>query len=217
MSHSMEDSFLHKGLRKKLVDEIKLKGIKDEKVLDAINKVPRHLFMDSGFVHFAYKDQAFPIAANQTISQPYTVAFQTQLLEISKGDKVLEIGTGSGYQAAVLLEMGANVFTIERFKELNLGAQRLLPPLGYRPHFFYGDGFEGLPTYAPFDKIIITAATNTLPEKLIDQIKPGGKMVVPLGGRSSQTMTLLDKTSDIAYETSQHGAFVFVPMLKGKV
>jgi protein-L-isoaspartate(D-aspartate) O-methyltransferase len=213
----MEDSFLHKGLRKKLVDEIRLKGIKDEQVLNAINKVPRHLFMDSGFVHFAYKDQAFPIAANQTISQPYTVAFQTQLLEISKGDKVLEIGTGSGYQAAVLLEMGANVFTIERYKELNVSAQRLLPPLGYRPHFFYGDGFEGLPTYAPFDKIIITAGVNTLPEKLIEQLKPGGKMVVPLGGRSSQTMTLVNKTSDSAYKTSKHGAFVFVPMLKGKV
>lgn len=217
MVESMEDSYLHKGLRKKLVDEIRLKGIKDESVLAAINKVPRHLFMDSSFVHFAYKDQAFPIAANQTISQPYTVAFQTQLLKIVKGDKVLEIGTGSGYQAAVLIEMGANVFTIERYKELNINAQRLLPPLGYRPHFFYGDGFEGLPTYAPFDKIIITAATSSLPEKLIDQLKTGGKMVVPVGGRSSQTMTLVEKTSETNYQTSQHGAFVFVPMLKGKV
>lgn len=217
MVESMEDSYLHKGLRKKLVDEIRLKGIKDERVLDAINKVPRHLFMDSSFVHFAYKDQAFPIAANQTISQPYTVAFQTQLLKIVKGDKVLEIGTGSGYQAAVLIEMGANVFTIERYKELNINAQQLLPPLGYRPHFFYGDGFEGLPTYAPFDKIIITAAASSLPEKLIDQLKIGGKMVVPVGGRSSQTMTLVEKTSETKYHTSQHGAFVFVPMLKGKV
>lgn len=213
----MKDSFLHKGLRKKLVDEIRYKGISDERVLEAINKVPRHLFMDSGFVHFAYKDQAFPIAANQTISQPYTVAFQTQLLEISKGDKVLEIGTGSGYQAAILLEMGAKVYTIERYKELNVGAQRLLPPLGYRPHFFYGDGYEGLPTYAPFDKIIVTAAASALPEKLIDQLKIGGKMVIPIGGRSSQTMTLVDKISDTEYKTSQHGAFVFVPMLKGKV
>jgi protein-L-isoaspartate(D-aspartate) O-methyltransferase len=173
--------------------------------------------MDSGFVHFAYKDQAFPIAANQTISQPYTVAFQTQLLNISKGDKVLEIGTGSGYQAAVLIEMGANVFTIERYKELNIGAQSLLPPLGYRPHFFYGDGYKGLPTYAPFDKIIVTAAANTLPEKLIEQLKIGGKMVIPVGSRSSQTMTLIEKTSESDYKTSQHGAFVFVPMLKGKV
>lgn len=213
----MEDTFLHKGLRKKLVDEIRLKGINDERVLEAINKVPRHLFMDSSFVHFAYKDQAFPIAASQTISQPYTVAFQTQLLNIAKGDKVLEIGTGSGYQAAVLLEMGAKVYTIERHKELNVGAQRLLPPLGYRPHFFYGDGYDGLPTYAPFDKIIITAAVKSLPEKLINQLKSGGKLVAPMGGRSSQTMTLVEKTSETDYGTSQHGAFVFVPMLKGKV
>ena len=213
----MNDSFLHKGLRKKLVEEIRIKGIKDERVLEAIGRVPRHLFMDSGFVHFAYKDQAFPIAANQTISQPYTVAFQTQLLEIEKGDKVLEVGTGSGYQAAVLIEMGAKVFTIERYKELKVNAQRLLPPLGYRPHFFYGDGYEGLPTYAPFDKIIITAAANKLPEKLIEQLKINGKMVVPLGGRSSQTMTLVVKTSETEYKTTQHGAFIFVPMLKGKV
>jgi protein-L-isoaspartate(D-aspartate) O-methyltransferase len=217
MSNSQEDTFLHKGLRKKLVDEIRSKGILDEQVLEAINKVPRHLFMDSSFVHFAYKDQAFPIAANQTISQPYTVAFQTQLLNISRGDKVLEIGTGSGYQAAVLLEMGAHVFTIERYKELNIGAQRLLPSLGYRPHFFYGDGYEGLPTYAPFDKIIITAAASDLPEKLIEQLRVGGKMVIPLGGKSSQIMTLVEKISETEIESSQHGAFVFVPMLKGKV
>jgi protein-L-isoaspartate(D-aspartate) O-methyltransferase len=217
MSNSQEDTFLHKGLRKKLVDEIRSKGILDEQVLEAINKVPRHLFMDSSFVHFAYKDQAFPIAANQTISQPYTVAFQTQLLNISRGDKVLEIGTGSGYQAAVLLEMGAHVFTIERYKELNIGAQRLLPSLGYRPHFFYGDGYEGLPTYAPFDKIIITAAASDLPEKLIEQLRVGGKMVIPLGGKSSQIMTLVEKISETEIESRQHGAFVFVPMLKGKV
>ena len=202
MSNSQEDTFLHKGLRKKLVDEIRSKGILDEQVLEAINKVPRHLFMDSSFVHFAYKDQAFPIAANQTISQPYTVAFQTQLLNISRGDKVLEIGTGSGYQAAVLLEMGAHVFTIERYKELNIGAQRLLPSLGYRPHFFYGDGYEGLPTYAPFDKIIITAAASDLPEKLIEQLRVGGKMVIPLGGKSSQIMTLVEKISETEIELS---------------
>ncbi len=213
----MEDSFLHKGLRKKLVEEIKQKGIRNEAVLEAINRVPRHLFMDSSFVHFAYKDQAFPIAANQTISQPYTVAFQTELLDVQKGDKVLEIGTGSGYQAAVLLELGANVFTIERQKVLNMGAQGLLPEIGYRPHFFYGDGFEGLPSYAPFDKILVTAAAVKIPEKLLEQLKPGGKMVVPLGGRSSQTMTLIEKISDENIKISEHGAFVFVPMLKGKV
>ena len=212
-----EDTYLHKGLRKKLVEEIRRKGIHDEQVLEAINKVPRHLFMDSSFVHFAYKDQAFPIAANQTISQPFTVAFQTQLLEIKPGDKVLEIGTGSGYQAAVLLELGAKVYTIERHKVLNLGAQTLLPTLGYRPHFFYGDGFEGLPTYAPFDKVIVTAAATEMPEKLLEQMAVGGKLVIPIGGRITQTMMLVDKISESKYENSEHGSFVFVPMLKGKV
>jgi protein-L-isoaspartate(D-aspartate) O-methyltransferase len=212
----MEDTYLHKGLRKKLVDEVESKGIKDKRVLEALNKVPRHLFMDSSFVHFAYKDQAFPIAANQTISQPYTVAFQTELLCIQKGDKVLEVGTGSGYQAAILIELGAQVFTIERHKILNLGAQELLTKLSYRPKFFYGDGFEGLPTYAPFDKIIITAGTPEIPEKLIGQLKTGGKMVIPYGARNAQTMILIEKTSENEYKTSEHGTFVFVPMLKGK-
>ncbi len=213
----MEDSYLHKGLRKKLVDGIKHKGINDQKVLDAINRVPRHLFMDSSFVHFAYKDQAFPIAANQTISQPFTVAFQTQLLNIQKGDKVLEVGTGSGYQAAVLIAMGAKVYTIERFKVLKMKAQNLLPKFGYRPHFFYGDGYEGLPTYAPFDKIIITAATSEIPKKLMEQLKIHGKMVLPLGDKTSQTMTLIEKNSEHDYNITEHGSFVFVPMLKGKV
>lgn len=213
----MEDSYLHKGLRKKLVDEIRKKGIKDEAVLNAINAVPRHAFMDSGFVHFAYKDQAFPIAANQTISQPYTVAFQTGMLEIEKGDKVLEIGTGSGYQTAILLEMGAQVFTIERHKVLNMGAQGLLPRLGYRPRFFFGDGYQGLPTYAPFDKIIVTAGAAKMPEKLIEQLKIHGKMIIPLGGKDIQTMKLIEKTSEGEYTESSHGSFIFVPMLKGKV
>jgi protein-L-isoaspartate(D-aspartate) O-methyltransferase len=212
----MEDTYLHKGLRKKLVDELKHKGIKNEQILVAINKVPRHLFMDSGFIYFAYKDQAFPIAANQTISQPYTVAFQTELLDVKKGDKLLEVGTGSGYQAAVLLELGAKVFTIERHKVLNVGAQALLPRLGYNPHFFYGDGYEGLPTYAPFDGVIITAATEEIPVKLIEQLRIGGKMVLPLGDRNSQIMTLIEKTGTETYKISQHGNFVFVPMLKGK-
>lgn len=213
----MEDSYLHKGLRKKLVEELKKKGITDSRVLDAINKVPRHLFMDSSFTHFAYKDKAFPIAANQTISQPYTVAFQTQILEIEKGDKVFEVGTGSGYQSAVLLEMGATVFTIERHKILSTGAQALLPKLGYRPQFFYGDGFEGLPTYAPFDKIIVTAGAQNMPQKLIEQLKPGGKMIIPVGNEKEQTMKLIQKNIDGTINTSEHGAFVFVPMLKGKV
>lgn len=213
----MEDSYLHKGLRKKLVAIIKKKGINDQRVLDAINQVPRHLFMDSSFVHFAYKDQAFPIAANQTISQPYTVAFQSQLLNIQKGDKVLEIGTGSGYQAAILLALGAKVFTIERFKVLNMEAQNILPKLGYRPHFFYGDGYKGLPTYSPFDKIIITAATSEIPHKLIEQLKINGKMVLPLGEKTSQTMTLIEKHSEKDFNITEHGSFIFVPMLKGKL
>jgi protein-L-isoaspartate(D-aspartate) O-methyltransferase len=212
----MEDTYLHKGLRKKLVDEIETKGIKDKGVLQALNKVPRHLFMDSSFVHFAYRDQAFPIAADQTISQPYTVAFQTELLQLVEGDKVLEVGTGSGYQAAILLEMGARVFTIERHKILNLKSQALLTRLGYRPNFFYGDGFEGLPTYAPFDKIIITAATSEMPENLLLQLKIGGRMVMPFGERNMQTMKLIIKTADNEYQTSEHGSFIFVPMLKGK-
>jgi protein-L-isoaspartate(D-aspartate) O-methyltransferase len=213
----MEDSYLHKGLRKKLVEEIKSKGITNIKVLGAINKVPRHIFMDSSFTHFAYKDKAFPIAANQTISQPYTVAFQTQMLDIQKGDKVLEVGTGSGYQTAVLIEMGATVFTIERFKVLSNSAQVLLTKLGYRPHFFYGDGFEGLPTYAPFDKIIVTAGAAEMPEKLISQLKPGGIMIIPIGNDLEQKMILVKKLDNENTEITEHGEFVFVPMLKGKV
>jgi protein-L-isoaspartate(D-aspartate) O-methyltransferase len=213
----MEDSYLHKGLRKKLVEEIKSKGISDSKVLSAINKVPRHFFMDSSFSHFAYKDKAFPIAANQTISQPYTVAFQTQMLDIQKGDKVLEVGTGSGYQTAVLIEMGATVFSIERYKVLSSSAQVLLTKLGYRPQFFYGDGFEGLPTYAPFDKIIVTAGAAEMPEKLINQLKSGGKMIIPIGDEKEQKMILVKKLDNEKTEFTEHGEFVFVPMLKGKV
>lgn len=212
----MEDSFLHKGLRQKLVTELKKKGISDELVLEAINKVPRHLFMESGFVQLAYKDKAFPIGANQTISQPYTVAVQSSLLQIKRGDKVLEIGTGSGYQAAVLEELGASVFTIERHKSLSMRAQILLPKLGYRPRFFYGDGFNGLPTYAPFDKIIVTAGAAEMPVKLIEQLKPGGLMVIPVGDSENQTMYLLQKNADGTVEQIEHGSFLFVPMLKGK-
>jgi protein-L-isoaspartate(D-aspartate) O-methyltransferase len=212
----MEDTFLHRGLRQKLVDELKKKGISDENVLNAINKVPRHLFMDSGFVNFAYKDKAFPISSGQTISQPFTVAFQTQLLQLKKMEKVLEIGTGSGYQAAVLLELGAKVYTIERYKDLTLKAQSLLPELGYHPYFFYGDGYLGLPTYGPFDKIIITAAAPETPPELIKQLKVGGRMVLPVGGKHSQTMITIDKINNEEYETSEHGSFVFVPLLKGK-
>ena len=212
----MEDNFLHKGLRKKLVDEIRRKGLDDEEVLSAVERVPRHCFMDSSFVKFAYKDQAFPIGAGQTISQPFTVAFQTSLLRIKKRDKVLEIGTGSGYQTAVLIEMGANVFTIERLKELYLKAKATLSDLGYHPNIFYGDGYQGMPTYGPFDKVLITAAAPDVPKLLLDQIKVGGRLVVPIGGYGTQIMTLMEKNGEDDFETSEHGYFVFVPMIKGK-
>lgn len=212
----MIDTFKHKGLRKKLIEEIRGKGISDQKILDAIDRVPRHFFMDSGFVHFAYKDQAFPIGCNQTISQPYTVAFQTELLEIKRHDKVLEVGTGSGYQAAVLIELGTNLYTIERQKELFLKAQSLLKKMNYKSNFFYGDGYEGLPAFAPFDKILVTAGAPEIPKKLIDQLKPGGILVLPLGTSGSQIMTKLVKKSETECEITEHGHFIFVPMLKGK-
>lgn len=212
----MEDSFQHKGLRRKLVGEIRQKGIKDENVLAAIGKVPRHLFMDSSFIKFAYRDHAFPIGSGQTISQPYTVAFQTELLQVRPLHKVLEVGTGSGYQAAVLAEMGVTVFSIERQKELYLKAQILLANLNYRVRFFYGDGYQGLPTYGPFDRILITAAAPAVPEALLGQLKTGGRLVVPVGGNESQVMTLVEKPDDNEYRVTEHGTFVFVPMLGGK-
>ncbi len=210
-----QDTLRHQGLRKRLVEGIRIKGIKDEKVLEAIGNVPRHLFMDSSFLQFAYKDQAFPIGAGQTISQPFTVAIQTQLLQVERYDKILEVGTGSGYQAAVLLELGAAVYTIERQRELYLKTQTLLPQIGYHPKLFYGDGYKGLPTYGPFDKIIITAGAPVIPEELLTQLKVGGRMVIPMGPREKQTMYVLVKTSETEYYKESHGTFVFVPMLKG--
>jgi protein-L-isoaspartate(D-aspartate) O-methyltransferase len=215
MMINMEDTFRHKGLRRKLVETVRSKGITDENVLNAINTVPRHLFMDSSFINFSYQDQAFPIGAGQTISQPYTVAFQTQLLEIKPNDKILEIGTGSGYQTAILLELGARVYTIERQRELFLKAQDLLGQLGYKPHFFFGDGMEGKPAYGLYDKILITAAADEVPEKLLQQLRIGGIVVVPVGGRFSQSMIKIVKESDTEYKKTSHGAFVFVPLLKG--
>lgn len=211
----MEDTFRHKGLRRKLVETVRNKGITDENVLRALNTVPRHLFMDSSFIKFSYQDQAFPIGAGQTISQPYTVAFQTQLLEVTPNDKILEVGTGSGYQTAILLELGARVYTIERQRELFVKAQELLGNLGYKPHFFFDDGFEGKPTYGPFDKILITAAADHVPEKLLQQLKIGGIIVVPVGERYSQSMVKVVKESETKYNRTSHGAFVFVPLLKG--
>jgi len=214
--NTVEDTYRHTGLRKMLVDEIRNKGIKDEAVLAAIGKVPRHAFMDSGFINYSYKDSAFPIGAGQTISQPFTVAFQTELLELKPFEKVLEIGTGSGYQAAILFEMGANVYTIERHRELHIKSQQLLNQLGCKIHFFYGDGYAGLPAYSPFDKILVTAGATEIPETLVNQLKIGGRMVIPVGGSDRQEMTLVEKKSESEIEVSYHGGFVFVPFLKGK-
>lgn len=211
------DSLRHQGLRKRLVDGLKVKGIRDESVLAAIGNIPRHLFMDSGFVNFSYKDQAFPIGAGQTISQPYTVAFQSQLLQINKNDKVLEVGTGSGYQAAVLVEMGARVYTIERQKELYNKVHKFLPSIGYSPACFFGDGYQGLPAFAPFDKIIVTAGASTIPDLLKQQLKVGGRMVIPVGNNNRQEMNVVIRVAEDEFKTEKHGKFVFVPMLKGTV
>lgn len=213
----MTDSFEAKGLRKKLVEGLRQKGITDEEVLRAVSSVPRHSFMDPAFLSHAYVDKAFPISSGQTISQPYTVAVQTSLLNVKKRDKVLEIGTGSGYQAAILAEMGVKVYTIERYRELYIKSQRIISSLGYNVHFFYGDGFEGKEQYGPYDAVLITAAAAEVPDKLLHQLKIGGRMVLPLGGSDFQVMTVVQRNGDEEFETTSHGNFVFVPMLKGTV
>lgn len=212
-----EDNYRYKGLRKKLTDGIRAKGISDEKVLNAIHAIPRHFFLDSAFDETAYEDKAFPIGEGQTISQPYTVAYQTQLLEIKNFDKVLEIGTGSAYQACVLAEMGAQVYTIERQKKL-FDANKSFAVLKKYPSIklFYGDGYEGLPTYAPFDKIIITAAAPEIPQKLIEQLKPGGMMVLPLGSGEIQRMMRITKLENNSLKEEVFDHFSFVPMVEGK-
>ena len=211
-----EDNYRHKGMRKSLVEELKNKGISDENVLNAINTVPRHVFLDSSFLDFAYQDKAFPIGSGQTISQPFTVAFQSSLLEIKKNMKVLEIGTGSGYQACVLAEMGAKVFSIERQRKLYTKTKAFLTELPYRIKLFLGDGNKGLPTYGPFDRIIITAAAPEIPQALIDQLKVGGMMVIPLSeNENCQTMLRLTKQEDGSMKREEYGDFRFVPMLEG--
>lgn len=209
------DTFRHKGMRKELVAYLRTKGITDEAVLTAIDNIPRHLFMDGAFLEFAYQDKAFPIAAGQTISQPFTVAFQTQLLHIIKGDKVLEIGTGSGYQTAVLCELGAKVFTIERQRPLFLKSQQILKELGYMPKQFYGDGYIGQPNFAPFDKIIVTAGAPFIPPKLVEQLKPGGILIIPVG-ENVQTMIEIRKNADGTTTQTEYGEFRFVPLLEDK-
>ena len=211
-----EDNYRHKGMRKSLVEELKNKGISDENVLNAINAVPRHVFLDSSFLNFAYQDKAFPIGSGQTISQPFTVAFQSSLLEIKKNMKVLEIGTGSGYQACVLAEMGAKVFSIERQRKLYTKTKAFLAEFPYRIKMFLGDGNKGLPTYGPFDRILITAAAPDIPQSLVDQLKVGGMMIIPLcENEDHQTMLRLTKQEDGSLKREEFGDFRFVPMLKG--
>ncbi len=211
-----EDNYRHKGMRRNLVEELRNKGITDENVLNAINNVPRHVFLDSSFVEFAYQDKAFPIGSGQTISQPFTVAFQTSLLEIQKNMKVLEIGTGSGYQACVLAEMGAKVFSIERQRKLYMKTKSFLAEFPYRIKTFLGDGNKGLPTYGPFDRVIITAAAPETPQNLVEQLKVGGMMVIPLSeNEECQTMLRLTKQEDGSMKRETYGDFRFVPMLKG--
>jgi protein-L-isoaspartate(D-aspartate) O-methyltransferase len=212
----MTDTYKHKGLRLKLVEELIRQGIEDEKVLQAIAKVPRHLFMDSGYDKLAYQNKAFAIGSGQTISQPYTVAFQTQLLGIEKGDKVLEIGTGSGYQTAILLELGAKVYTIERQKELYIKSQTLLSKLGYHPYFFYGDGYKGKASYGPFNKIIVTAGAPYIPENLKNQLVIGGLLIIPVGDSKTQAMYTIVRLSETEFRQKEFGSFLFVPMLEGK-
>jgi len=207
---------MHKGMRKKLVRTLKAKGIEDKEVLRAIGNIPRHLFMDSSFLDHAYTDKPFPIAANQTISQPYTVARQTELLQVKKGDKILEIGTGSGYQAAVLLEMGAIVYTIERQNELFKKTSLFLPKLGYRPkRMVFGDGYLGLEEDAPFDGIIVTAGAPYVPNPLLAQLKIGGRLVIPVGD-DLQIMTVFTRKSETKFEKKEYGEYRFVPMLEDK-
>ncbi|WP_407480880.1 protein-L-isoaspartate(D-aspartate) O-methyltransferase [Elizabethkingia meningoseptica] len=210
----MRDSFVHKGKRRHLVNYLISKGISDQNVLQAINKVPRHLFLESIFEDYAYEDRAFPIAAHQTISHPSTVAEQTQLLNIKEQEKVLEIGTGSGYQTAVLIEMKAFVYTIERQKDLYDFSERKLREIGLRPKFqSFGDGFAGLPTFAPFDKILVTCGAAVLPVELLKQLKIGGLMVIPLGTGDEQILTRFRKVSDTSFEKEEFGLYKFVPML----
>ena len=212
----MKDTFKHQGMRQQLVETLREKGIKDEAVLKAIGKIPRHLFMDSGFIDHAYVDKAFPIAADQTISQPYTVAFQSELLQVKPGNKVLEIGTGSGYQCAVLIELGAKVFSIERQQELFKKTSKFLPKIGYRAKkLIFGDGYKGLPEEAPFDSIIVTAGAPFVPKPLLSQLAINGRLVIPVGD-DVQVMTLFIRKGPKEFEKHEFGEFRFVPLLEDK-
>jgi len=211
----MQDSFKHKGLRKQLIEELKADNrITNPAIFEAFFKIPRHFFLDLAFLEQAYSNKAFQIGAGQTISHPITVAFQTQLLEVKKGDKILEIGTGSGFQTCILCELGAKVFSIERQKELYLKAKKIIQDFNFSPRLSFGDGYKGLPTFAPFDKIIVTCGAPDVPQALIDQLKIGGKMVIPVGEGSEQTMKLITKIAENELFTEELGTFKFVPMLE---
>ena len=209
----LEDTYLHKGKRRALVAELRKKGIQSERVLEAINTLPRHFFFDTALISHAYEDKAFPIGEGQTISQPYTVAFQTQLLDVKPGDKILEIGTGSGYQAGILHLLGAEVFTIEYQKKLFDHTSRFLQRLGIQMHLFYGDGTGGLPAHAPYDKIIVTAGAPVVPEALIQQLKVGGILVIPVGDRKRQAMVKITKKTSKEIQREEFEGFAFVPLL----
>lgn len=212
------DTYRHKGMRNKLVELLEKKGIEQKEVLDAIGNVPRHVFFDEAFINHAYEDKAFQIGEGQTISQPYTVAYMTEWLHLEAGMKILEVGTGSGYQACVLAELKTKVYSIERIKSLFEKTKKLLPELGYSTiKTFYGDGYAGLPAYAPFDRIIITAAATDIPQKLLKQLKTGGIMILPLGNDNNQVMIKITKTSAQDYKKEAGDVFRFVPMLPGKV
>lgn len=208
----MEDTYKHKGLRKQLVLEVSKKGIKDKRVLAAIGNIPRHFFFEKIFDTHAYEDKAFPIDAGQTISQPYTVAFQSELLAVKPGDKILEIGTGSGYQACVLVDLGAKVYTVEYQRKLYQKAIRFLPKIGYQPHMYQGDGSKGMPRFAPYDGIIVTAGAPTIPEDLIKQLKVGGRLVIPVGNNERQSMVLIQKVDENKIKKKQFDNFSFVPL-----
>ncbi|MCO5259321.1 MAG: protein-L-isoaspartate(D-aspartate) O-methyltransferase [Crocinitomicaceae bacterium] len=213
----MQDTFKHKGMRKQLINELREKGINNEQILNAFDAIPRHFFLDLIFEQQAYSNQAFQIGAGQTISHPYTVAFQTDLLELKKGEKVLEIGTGSGFQTCILCQLGAKVFSIERQRELFLKAKKIIHHFNFTPRLSYGDGYIGLPSFAPFDKILVTCGAPEVPQALVDQLKVGGIMVIPVGEGRDQIMQKIVKLEDGTIETTELGVFSFVPMLENKV
>lgn len=213
----MHDSFKHKGMRKQLIRELREKGIKDENILAAFDVIPRHFFLDNAFAEQAYSNMAFQIGSGQTISHPYTVAFQTMLLELERGEKVLEIGSGSGFQTCVLCELGVKVFSIERHKPLHLKAKSMIQHFNYNARLSFGDGYKGLPTFAPFDKIIITCGAPNIPSALIEQLKVGGRMIIPVGEGEKQQMKLVVKHDDGTVTVDDFGVFSFVPMLENRV